>query len=234
MGELISMERGRVDALLSQLGDSEREMQLQRGEIARLRVMLDGPEDAVATVAARPRAASTEPPRGGGAGAGRLSGAGRPLTAIPASRERALIGGGGSGGGGGGGGGKGGSVLGGGGGGGGGKVDGGGGWSGGGVSGGGGGRGGDDMSPGRDNIDGGLSGWGGSDSGGGGSVAVGGRSSADQPRGISIKGPGSAFGGTESGATFGGMQGSVHYILTATSSTTLQTLISCVTWHRVT
>jgi hypothetical protein len=212
MGELISMERGRVDALLSQLGDSEREMQLQRGEIARLRVMLDGPEDAVATVAARPRAASTEPPRGGGAGAGRLSGAGRPLTAIPASRERALIGGGGGGG----------------------KVDGGGGWSGGGVSGGGGGRGGDDMSPGRDNIDGGLSGWGGSDSGGGGSVAVGGRSSADQPRGISIKGPGSAFGGTESGATFGGMQGSVHYILTATSSTTLQTLISCVTWHRVT
>ena len=39
-----AMERGRVDALLTQLNENEREMKLQRSEIARLRVMVDGPE----------------------------------------------------------------------------------------------------------------------------------------------------------------------------------------------
>ena len=106
LNQLISMERGRVDALLTQLNDNEREMALQRSEIARLRVMVDGPEEP--NIAVRPRGPSADAGGGGGqasSGAPEDAGAGtggefgggginrlrpeigRPLTAIPAGRR---------------------------------------------------------------------------------------------------------------------------------------------------
>ena len=104
LNELIAMERGRVDALLTQLAENEREMSSQHSEIARLRAMVSPkPEDAAGTASRRvpgstgaPWAADARGDTGRplrpltASSLGRKTTKGdRPLTAIPAaSRDR--------------------------------------------------------------------------------------------------------------------------------------------------